>query len=104
MSIEIILADGPDDLAGAAFETDAFSWPPPEEIQVVTSEAGKNGPELLDLPEDKPRPGEHLHVYRRSHHGHFCGSRRCWLVASYSWLRSAPVPQPSLFEGLGVGG
>ena len=92
--IEIVLGDGP--AGGVTFATDAFSWPPPEEIRVVTG--GRKGPELLDLPEDEPRPGERLHTYRRTHHGHFCGRRSCTLVASYSHLRSAPVPQPSLFE------
>ena len=93
--IEIVLGDGP--ARGAAFLTDAYaSWPPPEEIRVVTG--GRKGPELLDLPGDEPRPGERLHVYRRASHGHVCGRRSCVLVASYSILRSAPVPQPSLFE------
>ena len=94
-TVEVVLADGP--AAGAAFATDAYaSWPPPEEIRVVTG--GRKGPELLDLPDDEPRPGERLHTYRRVSHGHYCGRRSCSLVASYHLLRSAPVPQPSLFE------
>ena len=96
--IEVVLGDGP--AAGSAFTTDAYPWPPPEEIRVVTG--GRKGPELLDLPDDEPRPGEKLHTYRRTSHGHYCGRRSCSLVASYSLLRSAPVPQPSLFEA-GIG-
>ncbi len=93
--VEVVLGDGP--AAGATFTTDAYtSWPPPEEIRVVTG--GKNGPELLDLPDDEPRPGERLHTYRRTFYGHWCTRRRCGLLAEYSILRSAPVPQPSLFE------
>ena len=92
--MEIVLGDGP--AAGSAFLTDAYPWPPPEDIRVVTG--GSKGPELLDLPEDEPRPGERLHVYGRTSHGHYCGRRSCTLVASYHLLRSAPVPQPSLFE------
>lgn len=92
--VEVVLGDGP--AKGAAFVTDAFSWPPPEEIRVVTG--GKKGPELLDPPEDEPRPGEQLHFYRRMSHGHYCGRRKCSLVACYHLLRSAPVPQPTLFE------
>ena len=92
--VEVVLGDGP--AAGSAFLTDAFAWPPPEEILVVTG--GSKGPEFLDLPEDEPRPGEGLHVYRRTSHGHPCGPRSCTLVASYSLPRSAPIPQPSLFE------
>ena len=92
--IEIVLGDGP--AAGSTFVTGAFSWPPPEEIRVVTG--GKKGPELLDLPDEAPRPGERLHTYGRTSHGHYCGRRSCSLVASYHLLRSAPVPQPSLFE------
>ena len=94
VGVEIVLDNGP--AAGSAFTTDAYPWPPPEEIRVVTE--GSKGPELLDLPEDEPRPGERLHVYRRASHGHYCGRRSCILVASYSILRSAPVPQPTLFE------
>lgn len=92
--IEIVLGDGP--AAGSAFLTDAYPWPPPEEIRVVTG--GKKGPELLDLPEDGPRPGERLHAYRPTLYGHYCGRRSCVLVASYDLLRSAPIPQPTLFE------
>lgn len=102
VGVEIVLLNGP--CRDSVFETDVFSWPPPEEIQVVTG--GKKGPELLDLPDDEPRPGERLHTYQRSHHGHFCGRRgRCRLVASYHLVRSAPVPQPSLFEaGIRIAG
>ena len=94
VGIEIVLGDGP--AADSAFTTDAFSWPPPEEIRVVTG--GRKGPELLDLPDDAPRPGERLHAYRRTLYGHYRRGRGCSLVAFYDLLRSAPVPQPSLFE------
>lgn len=94
--IIIALADGPKNLASATFETDAFPWPPPEEIRVVT--AGRLGPELLDLPEDEPRSGEDLHVYRRVLYGIGCAGnpRRSYPTGYYELLRSAPPVQPTL--------
>lgn len=91
--IEVILSGGP--AAGSVFTTDTLSWPPPKEVRIVTG--GKKGPELLDAPDDEPRPGEHLHIYRQQFHGYFC--RPCRLGAYYSFLRSAPKPAPTLFEG-----
>ena len=92
--VEILLTDGP--AAEASFVTGALGWPPPEEIRVVTG--GKKGPELLDLPGDVVRPGERLHLYRRTHCGTYRAGRSGGFFASYRLLRSAPVPQPSLFE------
>jgi hypothetical protein len=90
--VEIVLTGGP--AGGALFKTEAFGWPPPEEIRVVTG--GTNGPELLDLPEDEVRPGEQLHLYRRGGYGHVC--RPCRPLAWYALERSAPKPEPTLFE------
>jgi hypothetical protein len=90
--IEILLSGGP--AGGALFKTDAFPWPPPEEIRVVTG--GKKGPELLDLEGDEARPGEQLHLYKRDGYGHAC--RPCRMLAWYALERSAPKPEPTLFE------
>lgn len=95
-SIEIILVDGPARVEGGAFVTDAFAWPPPQTLRVVTG--GPKGPELLDLPGDEVRPGERLHVYRRASGGTYKAGRSCGFFATYRIVRSAPVPQPSLFE------
>ncbi len=92
----IALADGPPGLAGATFDTEAFPWPPPEEIRVVSG--GNKGPELLDLPNDDPRPGEDLHTYRRVLFGIGCAGspRRSYPTGYYELLRSAPPSQPAL--------
>ena len=92
--VEVLLLDGP--AGGSGFVTGAFGFPPPEEIRVVTG--GKKGPELLDLPEDEVRPGERLHHYRRESHGTYRAGRGGGFFGTYRLVRSAPVPQPSLFE------
>ncbi len=92
--IEILLHDGP--AGGSAFITPAFGWPPPEEVRVVTG--GKKGPELLDLPDDEVCPGEQLHLYRRESHGTYRAGRSGGFFGSYRLARSAPVPEPTLFE------
>ena len=92
--IEILLSGGPSEADGSLFKTDAFSWPSPEEVEVVTG--GKKGAELLDLEDDEVRPGERLHIYRRSSYGHAC--RPCRMVAWYEHQWSAPKPAPTLFE------
>ena len=92
--VEIVLLGEGIAAGGAVFRTDAFGWPPPKEIRVVTG--GKKGAQLLHHPNDEARAGEQLHVYERVGYGHFC--RPCRAGAFYSLMRSSPVPQPSLFE------
>ena len=104
-----MVLDGSARFAGAAFVTDAFGWPPPAEIRVVTSEAGKHGPELLDQLrcEDEPRQlrCEDLHLYGRTAYGFACGSRKCYPHALYEMLLAKPgaPAQPALFEELPAG-
>ena len=88
--VEVLLMDGP--AGGSGFETDAFSWPPPREIRVVTG--GSKGPELLDLPEEEVRPGERLHVYRRESFGTYRAGRSGGFFGTYRLVRSARSLSP----------
>lgn len=102
MTITVCISDGP--AANSSFETDAFDWPPPRKIRVVTG--GKHGPEILELPEDEPRSGENLHVYRHVFFGLGCNrKRRSYPMGYYEIVSSAPpaaqatlLAQPTLFE------